>query len=172
MNSLAFNSSEGYYWHTSAIINFNAEIGKGTKIWQWTHIMTGAEIGENCIIGQNVFIGKNVKIGNGCKIQNCVSIFEGVELEDFVFVGPGVKFTNVKYPRAAIEKKHEFQETLVKKHATIGAGAIIICGNTIGEYAFIGAGAVITKSVPAHVLMVGNPAQGHGTVGKNGVPHK
>ncbi len=172
MNSLAFNASEGYYWHTSSIIHYDAEIGKGTKVWHWTHIMAGAKIGMNCTIGQNVFIGEDVKIGEGCKIQNNVSIFKGVELEDFVFVGPGVKFTNVKYPRAAIEKKHEFQDTLIRKHATIGAGAIIICGNTIGEYAFIGAGAVITKSVPAHVLMVGNPARRHGMVDKNGVPHK
>ncbi len=172
MNSLAFNAIEGYYWHPSSIIHHDAEIGKGTKIWHWTHIMTGAKIGANCTIGQNVFIGKSVKIGGGCKIQNGVSIFEGVELEDFVFVGPGVKFTNVKYPRAAIEKKDEFQETLVKKHATIGAGVTIVPGIIIGEYAFIGAGSVVTKNIQHYALVYGNPARYVGMVDKNGIPIK
>ena len=153
--------------HETTIVDDGAIIGNNSKIWHFSHIMR-AQIGENCSIGQNVFIANNVSIGNGVKIQNNVSIYEGVVLEDDVFVGPSVVFTNVINPRSFIERKTEYKTTLIKKGATIGANATIVCGNTIGEYAFIGAGAVVTKDVPAYALMVGNPARQTGWVSEAG----
>ena len=148
-----------YYKHETAVIDEPVEIGEGTKIWHFSHISVNAKIGNNVIIGQNVFIGKGVVIGNGCKIQNNVSVYEGVTLEDDVFIGPSVVFTNVKQPRANIEQKNNFLKTLVKKGATIGANATIICGNTIGKNSFIGAGSLVTKSVDDHSLVHSSPAR-------------
>jgi UDP-2-acetamido-3-amino-2,3-dideoxy-glucuronate N-acetyltransferase len=147
-----------YFIHKSAVIDEDTQIGKGTKIWHFTHVLKGSTIGEDCIIGQNVMIGPEVTIGNKCKVQNNVSIYKGVTLDDAVFCGPSCVFTNVSNPRAFIERKHEFRSTLVKKGATIGANATIICGNIIGRYAMVGAGAVVTKDVPDHALMMGVPA--------------
>lgn len=148
-----------YFIHESAVIDENVSIGKGTRIWHFSHLLSGTVIGEKCNIGQNVVIGPDVKIGNNCKIQNNVSVFKGVTLEDGVFCGPSMVFTNVYNPRAEISRMGEARATLVKKGATIGANATIVCGNTIGGYAFIGAGAVVTKDVPGYALMVGNPAR-------------
>ena len=148
-----------YFKHETAVIDEPVEIGEGTKIWHFSHISANAKIGNNVIIGQNVFVGKGVVIGNGCKIQNNVSVYEGVTLEDDVFIGPSVVFTNVKEPRANIEQKNNFLQTLVKKGATIGANATIICGNTIGQNSFIGAGSLITKNVNDHSLVHGAPAK-------------
>lgn len=150
---------KSYYVHPTAIVDEGAEIGERTKIWHFTHIMSGAKIGRNCILGQNVFVGRNVRIGDGVKIQNNVSVYEGVELEDFVFCGPSVVFTNVLNPRSEIERKSEFRRTLVKRGATLGANCTIVCGVTIGRYAFVGAGAVVTKDVPDFALVVGVPAR-------------
>jgi UDP-2-acetamido-3-amino-2,3-dideoxy-glucuronate N-acetyltransferase len=148
-----------YYVHPTAIIDEGVEIGEGTKIWHFSHIMTGAKIGKNCVLGQNVFIGRNVRIGDGVKIQNNVSVYEGVELEDYVFCGPSMVFTNVLNPRSEIERKREFRRTLVKRGATLGANCTIVCGVTIGRYAFVGAGAVVTKDVPDYALVIGVPAR-------------
>ena len=148
-----------YFKHEAAVIDEPVEIGEGTKIWHFSHISTNAKIGKKVTIGQNVFVGKGVIIGNGCKIQNNVSIYEGVTLEDDVFVGPSVVFTNVKEPRANIEQKNNFLKTLVKKGATIGANVTIICGNTIGENSFIGAGSLVTKNVNDYSLVHGSPAK-------------
>ena len=150
--------------HSSAIIDTGASIGEGTHIWHFCHIMPEAIIGTNCNIGQNVFIDNNVSIGNAVKIQNNVSVYNGVTLQDDVFIGPSVVFTNVINPRSFIERKNEFKKTLVEKGATIGANATILCGITIGQYAMIGAGAVVTKDVPAYALVVGNPAKQVGSV--------
>jgi UDP-2-acetamido-3-amino-2,3-dideoxy-glucuronate N-acetyltransferase len=154
--------------HSSAIIDAGAQIGAGTHIWHFCHVMPGAMIGKNCNIGQNVFVDNNVFIGNGVKIQNNVSVYNAVTLQDDVFVGPSVVFTNVINPRSFIERKNEFKSTLVKKGASIGANATIVCGITIGEYAMIGAGAVVTKDVEAYALVVGNPAKQVGTVNEKG----
>ena len=151
--------SEPYFIHETAVIDPPCRIGKDTKIWHFSHIMRGAEIGNRCNIGQNVVVSPGVKIGNNVKIQNNVSIYEGVMLEDDVFCGPSMVFTNVINPRSHISRKHEFKKTIVKKGASIGANATIICGNTIGRYSFIGAGAVVTKNVPDYALVVGNPAK-------------
>ena len=148
-----------YYVHPTAIVDEGAEIGEGTRVWHFTHIMTGAKIGKNCVLGQNVFIGRNVRIGNGVKIQNNVSVYEGVELEDYVFCGPSMVFTNVLNPRSEIERKSEFRRTLVRRGATLGANCTIVCGVTVGRYAFVGAGAVVTKDVPDYALVVGVPAR-------------
>jgi UDP-2-acetamido-3-amino-2,3-dideoxy-glucuronate N-acetyltransferase len=153
-----------YFAHETAVIDQPAKIGEGTKIWHFSHIMKGAEIGKRCNIGQNVVIAPGVTIGNNVKIQNNVSVYEGVKLEDDVFCGPSMVFTNVINPRSHISRKHEFKNTLVKKGATIGANATIVCGHTIGRYAFIGAGAVVTKDVPDHALVIGNPAKVAGWV--------
>lgn len=161
--------SESYFVHESSYIDDNVEIGDGTKIWHFCHILSNTKIGKNCRIGQNVMIGPNVRVGNNVKIQNNVSVYEGVEIEDDVFCGPSMVFTNVINPRAFIERKHEFRKTLVKRGATIGANATIVCGVTIGEYAFIGAGAVVTKDVLPYALVVGVPARQVGWVCQCGV---
>lgn len=155
--------------HPSAYADEGCTIGKGCKIWHFSHIMKDAFLGENCIVGQNVFIASGVKIGNGVKIQNNVSVYTGVICEDDVFLGPSCVFTNVLNPRSFIERKSEFKATLVKKGASIGANATIVCGNTIGAYALIGAGALVTKDVPDFALMVGQPAKVKAWVSKNGV---
>ena len=160
--------AEDYFVHPTSVVDEGAEIGKGTKIWHFSHIMSGAKIGENCVLGQNVFVGRNVVIGNRVKIQNNVSVYEGVILEDEVFCGPSMVFTNVINPRSFIERKNEFKKTLVKRGATIGANATVVCGVTIGEYAFIGAGSVVTKDVPPFALVYGNPARIRGYVCKCG----
>jgi len=147
-----------YFKHETAVIDEFVTIGEGTKIWHFTHISENAKIGKNVIIGQNVFVGKGVIIGNGCKIQNNVSVYEGVTLEDNVFVGPSVVFTNVNMPRANIEQKDKFTKTLVKKGVSIGANSTIICGCTLGENCFIGAGSLITKNTEANGLYYGIPA--------------
>ncbi len=148
-----------YFVHETAIIDDNVTIGKGTKIWHFSHVLSGSKIGQNCNIGQNVVIGPEATIGNKCKIQNNVSVFKGVTLEDGVFCGPSMVFTNIYNPRAEIPKMDQVRPTLVKMGATLGANCTIVCGHTIGQYAFIGAGAVVTKDVPDHALMVGNPAR-------------
>lgn len=157
-----------YFAHETAVIDEGAIIGNGTKVWHFCHIMPGAVIGDNCILGQNVMIANNVRIGSGVKIQNNVSVYEGVVLEDDVFIGPSAVFTNVTRPRSFIGQKNNFKATVVNKGATIGANATIVCGVTIGTYAMIGAGSVVTKDVPAYALMVGNPARQKGTVNKFG----
>ena len=156
------------YIHPTATIDADVHIGKETKVWHYTHIMPRAHIGERCILGQNVFIGEEVKIGNRVKIQNNVSLYTGVTCEDFVFLGPSCVFTNVINPRSAIERKDQFRPTLVKEGATIGANATVVCGNNIGRYALVGAGAVITKEVPDYALWVGNPAIQTGWVSEYG----
>ena len=148
-----------YQAHETAIIDDGAVIGKGCRIWHWTHISSGACIGNNCSLGQNVFVGSDVVIGNNVKIQNNVSVYDNVKLEDDVFCGPSMVFTNVYNPRSAISRKAEYRETIVKKGATLGANSTIVCGVTIGQYAFIGAGAVINRNVPDFALMVGVPAR-------------
>jgi UDP-2-acetamido-3-amino-2,3-dideoxy-glucuronate N-acetyltransferase len=157
-----------FFAHRSAVIDEGVVIGDGTKIWHFCHVMTGTVIGEKCVLGQNVSAGPDVTIGNGCKIQNNVSVYKGVTLEDEVFCGPSAVFTNVRTPRAFVERKDEFQPTLVKRGASIGANATIVCGVVIGEYAMIGAGAVVTSDVPAHALMVGAPARLLGWVSRTG----
>ncbi|MDR0613060.1 MAG: acetyltransferase [Dysgonamonadaceae bacterium] len=154
--------------HPTAIIDDGAEIGKGTKIWHFSHIMSGAVIGENCNIGQNVVISPKVSLGNNVKVQNNVSVYTGVTCEDDVFLGPCCVFTNILNPRSFISRKNEFKSTLVKRGASIGANATILCGLTIGEYAMIGAGAVVTKDVPPFALVVGNPGRQVGSVDKEG----
>ena len=156
--------SEDVFAHPTAIIDDNVEIGKGTKIWHFSHILPGSKIGENCNIGQNCVIGPDVTIGNKCKLQNNISVYKGITLEDGVFCGPSMVFTNIYNPRAEISKMNQVRPTLVKRGATLGANCTIICGHTIGRYAFIGAGAVVTKDVPEHALMVGNPARQIGWV--------
>jgi acetyltransferase-like isoleucine patch superfamily enzyme len=154
--------------HETAQVDAGVTIGKGTKIWHFSHMLKGVTLGEGCVIGQNVMIGPDVAVGNRCKIQNNVSLYKGVTLEDGVFCGPSCVFTNVNTPRAEIERKDEYRATRVGRGATIGANATIICGHDIGAYALIGAGAVITKTVPAHALMVGNPAKQIGWVSHAG----
>ena len=160
-----------YFVHESSYVDERVSIGKGTKIWHFSHIQTGALIGVNCSIGQNVNVGNNVKIGNYVKIQNNVSIYEGVELEDHVFCGPSMVFTNVKVPRSEFPQKGSeyYEKTLIKKSVSIGANATIVCGVTIGEYALIGAGSVVTKDVPPFSLVLGNPAKVVGQVNKKGI---
>ena len=154
-----------YFVHPSSIIDDNVEIGEGTKIWYFCHIQSGAVIGEKCSFGQNVNVSNNVKVGNGCKVQNNVSLYEGVELEDFVFCGPSCVFTNDRTPRAKYPKgRAGYKKTLVKEGASIGANATIVCGHTIGEWAMIVAGAVVTTDVPDHALMMGVPARIRGWV--------
>jgi UDP-2-acetamido-3-amino-2,3-dideoxy-glucuronate N-acetyltransferase len=161
-------SDKKYYAHPTAVIDQGCEVGDDTKIWHFSHIMPGCIIGNNCNIGQNVFIASNVRLGNNVKVQNNVSIYEGVICEEDVFLGPSMVFTNVINPRSGINRKHQFMQTLVKKGASIGANATIVCGNEIGEYAFIGAGAVVTKPVPPYALVMGNPARQTGWVSQLG----
>ena len=157
-----------YYVHPSSFIDDGCIIGDGTKIWHFCHVMTGSKIGHNCSLGQNVVVSPKVILGNNVRVQNNVSIYEGVICEDDVFLGPSMVLTNVINPRSAISRKEEFRNTLIKKGASIGANATIICGNTIGEYAFIGAGAVVTKDVPAYALIVGNPGRQIGWMSEYG----
>lgn len=154
--------------HVSSYVDEGARIGRGTKIWHFCHILAGTVIGENCAIGQNVMVGPRVKVGNGCKIQNNVSLYDGVELADDVFCGPSCVFTNVNNPRANVSRKDEFRTTPIGRGASIGANATIVCGHALGEYCFIGAGAVITKDVPDFAMMVGNPARRVGWMSKLG----
>lgn len=153
-----------YFKHESSYIDANVEIGDGTKIWHFCHILSNTKIGRNCVLGQNVVAGPEVTIGNNCKIQNNVSVYKGVEIEDDVFCGPSMVFTNVINPRAFIEKKSEFKKTLLKKGCSIGANATIVCGITIGRFALIGAGSVVTKNVPDHALVTGIPGRQTGWV--------
>ena len=155
--------------HESVVIDEGAKIGDGTKIWHFTHVCGKAIIGKNCSLGQNVFVGNDVSIGNNVKIQNNVSVYDAITLEDDVFCGPSMVFTNVLNPRSHIVRKHEYRKTLVQKGATLGANATIICGVVIGRYAFIGAGSVINSDVPAYALMVGVPAKHIGWVCECGV---
>jgi UDP-2-acetamido-3-amino-2,3-dideoxy-glucuronate N-acetyltransferase len=160
---------QGVTIHDSAYVDDPVEIGPGSKIWHFSHILGHVKIGRDCIIGQNVVIGPDVTVGDRCKVQNNVSLYKGVTLEDGVFCGPSCVFTNVNNPRAEIERKSEFRTTLVKRGATIGANATIVCGHTLGEYSFIAAGAVVTKDVPAFALMAGNPARRIGWMSRAGV---
>lgn len=159
-----------FFSHPTAVIDEGCTIGSGTKIWHFSHLMTGCVIGENCNIGQNVVVSPKVHLGNNVRVQNNVSIYEGVICEDDVFLGPSMVFTNVINPRSAVSRKHEYMKTVVKKGASIGANATIICGNDIGEYAFIGAGAVVTKPVPAYALIIGNPGKQTGWMSAYGHP--
>ena len=168
MNYFAPMESKAVYIHPSSIVEDGVIIGEGSYVWHFCHLMPGSRIGKGCKLGQNVFVDKNVEIGNRVKIQNNVSVYNGVEIKDDVFLGPSVVFTNVINPRSFIERKDEFKKTLVNKGATIGANATIVCGNTIGEYAFIGAGAVVTKDVPAFALIVGNPGRQKGWMSEYG----
>jgi UDP-2-acetamido-3-amino-2,3-dideoxy-glucuronate N-acetyltransferase len=151
--------TKNYFVHESSYVDEPCQIGKGTKIWHFSHIMKNSIIGENCNIGQNVVVSPDVELGNNVKIQNNVSLYTGVICEDDVFLGPSMVFTNVINPRSGIIRKDEYRKTIVKKGASIGANATIVCGNDIGKYAFIGAGAVVTKQVPDYALMVGNPSK-------------
>ncbi|MBO6516855.1 MAG: N-acetyltransferase [Bacteroidia bacterium] len=158
----------GYFNHETAIIDEGASIGDGTKIWHFSHIMSGCTIGENCNIGQNVVVSPEVILGNNVKIQNNVSVYTGVICEDDVFLGPSVVFTNIKNPRSAVVRRGSYTRTAVRKGASIGANATIVCGHDIGEYAFVGAGAVITKEVAPYSLVIGNPARHAGWVSRHG----
>jgi len=164
----ASQPSVSYFAHPTAIIDRGAKIGSGTRIWHWVHIGPNAEIGTNCSLGQNVYVGQ-AKIGNNVKIQNNVSVFDAVVLEDDVFCGPSMVFTNVINPRSHIVRKHEYKPTLVKRGATIGANAVLVCGIEIGSYAMIGAGAVVTRDVPDYALVMGNPARRMGWTCRCGV---
>jgi UDP-2-acetamido-3-amino-2,3-dideoxy-glucuronate N-acetyltransferase len=157
-----------YFLHETAIVDDDVEIGAQTKVWHFCHVLSGTKIGAGCVLGQNVMVGPHVSVGNGCKIQNNVSLYEGVTLEDDVFLGPSCVFTNVLTPRAFVERKSEFGRTLVCLGATVGANATIICGVTIGRYAMIGAGAVVTRDVAEYALMVGAPATRIGWVSRTG----
>lgn len=158
-----------YDVHETAIVDPGAVIGNATKVWHWVHVSGGALIGEQCSLGQNVYIGNNVIIGNNVKIQNNVSVYDNVTLEDDVFCGPSMVFTNVYNPRSAVTRKNEYRNTLVKKGATLGANCTIVCGVTIGEYAFIAAGAVVTKDIPPYALMAGVPARQIGWMSQFGL---
>ena len=160
--------NENAFVHESSYVDDNVSIGSGTKVWHFSHILSNCDIGEDCSLGQNVVIGPNVSVGSRVKIQNNVSVYEGVTLEDGVFCGPSCVFTNVNNPRSEIVRKDEYRKTIVRRGASIGANATIICGHDLGEYCFIAAGAVITKEVPAYALMVGTPAKRIGWMSKAG----
>jgi len=166
--SIQGNVAAGAFVHESAWVDAGASIGAGTRIWHFVHVLPGTVIGQNCVLGQNVMAGPDVSIGNGCKIQNNVALYRGVVLEDDVFCGPSCVFTNVLTPRAHVERKNEFAPTLVRRGATIGANATIVCGNTLGAYCMIAAGAVVTKDVPDFALMAGVPARRIGWVSRSG----
>lgn len=157
-----------YFKHESSYVDDGTEIGEGTKIWHFCHVMSGAKIGENCSLGQNVNVGSKAVIGNGVKIQNNVSVYDDVIVEDDVFLGPSMVFTNVINPRAFIQRKDEYKKTVLKRGCSIGANVTIVCGVTIGEYAMVGAGSVVTKDVPPYALVYGNPARVHGKVDEAG----
>ncbi|HKK69089.1 MAG TPA: acyltransferase [Bacteroidales bacterium] len=156
--------------HPTAVVDDRCEIGRGTRIWHFCHIMSGCSIGTDCSLGQNVVVSPEVKLGNNVKVQNNVSIYTGVICEDNVFLGPSCVFTNVSNPRSAVSRRDQYEQTLVKEGATIGANATIVCGNTIGRYAFIGAGSVVTRDVPDYALVVGNPARHTGWMSEFGHP--
>lgn len=160
--------NKDYFVHESAYVDEGCKIGKGTKIWHFSHVMPNCTIGENCNIGQNVVVSPEVVLGNNVKIQNNVSIYTGVVCEDDVFLGPSMVFTNVTNPRSAVNRRGQYSKTTVKRGASIGANATIVCGHDIGEFAFIGAGAVVTKNVPAYALLVGNPAKQLGWMSEYG----
>ena len=162
------SNSTTYFSHETAIIDKGCIIGDGSKIWHFSHLMEGAKIGENCNVGQNVFIANDVVLGNNVKVQNNVSLYSGVQCEDDVFLGPSMVFTNVKNPRSAIVRKDEFQKTIIRKGVTIGANATIVCGTSIGKFAFVAAGAVITKNVVDYALMKGVPAKQDGWISEFG----
>lgn len=157
-----------YYRHETAIVDEGAQIGEGSRVWHFVHVCGGARIGKGVSLGQNVFVGNRVVIGDNCKVQNNVSVYDNVTLEEGVFCGPSMVFTNVYNPRSLIERKDQYRDTLVKKGATLGANCTIVCGVTIGEYAFVGAGAVVNKDVPAYALMVGVPAKQKGWMSEFG----
>ena len=161
-------NTKNYFVHESSYVDEPCQIGKGTKIWHFSHVMKYSVIGENCNIGQNVVVSPDVQLGNNVKIQNNVSVYTGVVCEDDVFLGPSMVFTNVINPRSGVIRKEEYMKTVVKKGASIGANATIVCGNNIGKYAFIGAGAVVTKEVPDYALMVGNPSKNIGWMSEFG----
>ncbi len=155
----ATTTGQGYWAHETAVVDQPARIGDGTRIWHFCHVMAGARIGARCVLGQNVFVAARAVLGDGCKIQNNVSLYDDVELADEVFVAPSAVFTNVVNPRAFVERKHEYRKTRVGRGASIGANATVVCGHDIGEYAFVGAGAVVTRPVPAYGLVTGVPAR-------------
>ena len=157
-----------YYKHESSYVDEGAEVGEGTKIWHFCHVMSGARIGKDCSLGQNVNVGGKAVIGDGVKIQNNVSVYDGVTVEDDVFLGPSMVFTNVINPRAFVARKDEYRRTVLRKGCSIGANATIVCGVTVGEYAMVGAGSVVTKDVPPYALVYGNPARVHGKVDEAG----
>jgi len=161
-------NTNNYFVHESSYVDEPCQIGKGTKIWHFSHVMKNSILGKNCNIGQNVVVSPDVQLGNNVKVQNNVSIYTGVICEDDVFLGPSMVFTNVINPRSGVNRKEEYMKTVVKKGASIGANATIVCGNNIGKYAFIGAGAVITKEVPDYAIMVGNPARNVGWMSEFG----
>ncbi len=160
--------SSAPFIHPTAIVDNGASVGPGSKVWHFVHVLSGTTIGAGCVLGQNVMAGPDVVIGDGCKLQNNVAVYKGVTLEADVFCGPSCVFTNVLTPRAFVERKNEFAPTLVRRGATIGANATIVCGVTIGQYAMIGAGAVVTKDIPDHALVVGNPSRRIGWVSRSG----
>jgi UDP-2-acetamido-3-amino-2,3-dideoxy-glucuronate N-acetyltransferase len=162
-------NKEEFYIHPSSVVDEGAKLGKGTKIWHFCHIMSTSILGENCNIGQNVFIANDVILGNNVKVQNNVSIYKGVKCENDVFLGPSMVFTNVMNPRSAVNRKNAYKETVVGKGCSIGANATIVCGNDLGKYSFIGAGAVVTKGVKDYALVVGNPAKQIGWVSEYGI---
>ena len=161
-----------FFAHPTAVIDEGCQIGSGVKIWHFSHVMPNSIIGDDCNIGQNVVVSSGVKLGKNVKVQNNVSIYEGVICEDDVFLGPSMVFTNVINPRSAIVRKNEYKKTVVKKGASIGANATIVCGNDIGEYSFIGAGAVVTKEIPPYALVIGNPARQTGWISEYGIKLK
>jgi len=161
-------SDKGFFAHETAVVDDGCEIGKGTRIWHFSHVMSGARLGKNCNLGQNVLVSDDVILGNNVKVQNNVSIYTGVICKDDVFLGPSMVFTNIVNPRSAVVRKGAYVKTLVGKGASIGANATIICGNNLGEFCFIGAGAVVTKDVPAYALVVGNPGKQVGWMSEYG----
>ncbi len=158
----------GYFAHETAVIDEGCQIGDGTKIWHFSHLMGGCKLGENCNLGQNVVVSPDVVLGNNVKVQNNVSIYTGVVCEDDVFLGPSMVFTNVSNPRSAVNRRGSYEKTIVGRGATIGANATVVCGNDIGHHAFVGAGSVVTKSIPAYALLVGNPARQIGWMSEYG----